>query len=220
LELEISQTARPGAALVACRETPRRVAAIVLAAGAGTRMEGRIKQLLPWRGSTLVEHAIALVIQSDASETLVVLGAHADAVQPVVAKTGARSVVNPHWESGLAASIRAGLNALAPEITAAVFVNADQPYLTRQVIDAIIRHYRETGAPIIASVFAGKRSSPVLFDRAHFPELANLRGEQGGRELLERHPVVRIEFDDARLGMDVDTWDEYAKLLHPVGRMK
>jgi len=195
------------------REMHRRVAAIVLAAGAGTRMNGRVKQLLPWREKTLIENAIALAMQSHAYETVVVLGAHADGIQSVVEKTGARIVVNPQWEDGHSTSIRAGLNALAPEIVAAIFVNMDQPFLTREVVNAIIQRYGETDAPIVASIFAGQRGSPVLFDRAHFPELENLQGEQGGRELLAKYPVARVEFDDARLGIDVDTWDEYAKVI-------
>jgi molybdenum cofactor cytidylyltransferase len=195
------------------RETHRRAAAIVLAAGAGVRMEGHVKQLLPWRGKTLIENAIDLAMQSHAHETVVVLGAHADEIQPIVAKTGARSVVNPDWASGQATSIRAGLRALAPEIAAAVFVNADQPFLTHAVVDALIQRYRETDAPIIASVFAGVRGSPVLFDRAHFAGLDMLRGEQGGRALLTKYPVAWVEFDDARLGVDVDTWDEYEHVV-------
>ena len=191
----------------------KKIAAIVLAAGASIRMNGRVKQLLPWRGETLIENAIELATQSHTDETLVVLGAHADAIQPFVEKTSARIVINPQWESGHATSIRAGLRALAPEIAAAIFINADQPFLTCEVINALIQCYRDTDAPIIASVFAGKRGSPVLFDRAYFAELEDLRGEQGGRELLEKYPVACIEFDDTRFGIDVDTWEEYANLL-------
>ena len=191
----------------------KKIAAIVLAAGASIRMNGRVKQLLPWRGETLIENAIELATQSHTDETLVVLGAHADAIQPFVEKTSARIVINPQWESGHATSIRAGLRALAPEIAAAIFINADQPFLTCEVINALIQCYRDTDAPIIAFVCAGKRGSPVLFDRAYFAELEDLRGEQGGRELLEKYPVACIEFDDTRFGIDVDTWEEYANLL-------
>ncbi|MEW5719513.1 MAG: nucleotidyltransferase family protein, partial [Chloroflexota bacterium] len=155
-------------------KSSRKISAIILAAGASTRMNGRVKQLLPWRGKTLIENAIDAATRSQADETLVVLGAHADAIQPIVEKTGARIVVNPEWAEGHATSIRAGLNALALEIAAAIFVNADQLFLTRAVIDALIERYRATGAPIIASVFAGKRGSPVLFARAYFAELQAL----------------------------------------------
>ncbi len=193
-------------------ESSQKISAIVLAAGASTRMNGRVKQLLPWRGKTLIENAIHAGAQSQADETLVVLGAHADAIQPIVEKTGARVVVNSEWAEGHATSIRAGLNALAPEIAAAIFINADQPFLTPAVVDALIRRYRETDAPIIASVFAGRRGSPVLFDCAYFAELKELRGEQGGRELLAKYPVARVEFDDARLAIDVDTWEDYERV--------
>lgn len=193
-------------------ETQRRVAAIILAAGAGTRMQGHIKQLLAWRGKTLIENALDLASRSQAHETLVVLGAHAEQILPVVAGCAARVVLNPGWARGHATSLRAGLDALAPEISAALFLNADQPLLTPAVLDAIQQRYFETDAAIIAAMFAGRRGNPVLFDRAHFAELARLTGEQGGRELLARHPVTHVEFADARLGTDVDTLAEYAAL--------
>lgn len=194
------------------RETHRRIAAIILAAGAGTRMGGRVKQLLPWRGKTLIEHAIAIATSSQVNETIVVLGAHVESIRPVVAKLPARVVWNRFWEDGQATSIRAGLNALAPEIDAAIFINADQPLLTTDVIDAMVQRYRETDAAIIAAEYAGRRGSPVLFDRQHFAELANLQGEQGGRALFAQYSIERVEFADARLGIDIDTLDEYAKL--------
>ncbi len=195
------------------RETHRRVAAIILAAGAGTRMGGRIKQLLPWRGTTLIEHALDLALRSDATETIAVLGAHAETIRPLIEHRGARIAFNRQWSGGLSTSIRAGLGALAPEIDAAIFINADQPALTSDIINALIQRYRETTAPIIAPTYAGKRGSPVLFDRAHFNALTQLTGEQGGREILAQQAVELVAFDDARWGMDVDTLSEYARAL-------
>jgi len=210
------------------REAHRRVAAVITAAGAGTRMQGRIKQLLPWRGKTLIENAIEIATQSEANEILVVLGAHAEEIQKYLAKSsngshavessgvGARPayILNPGWQEGHASSIRAAVDALSPQTDAAIFINADQPLLTATVINKIIQRYRETDASIIASSFAGKRGSPVLFRRVHFAELRALRGEQGGRELIAQYAerVQRVEFDDASWGVDVDTMEEYEKL--------
>lgn len=188
-----------------------KIAVIVLAAGGSARMQGHIKQLLPWRGKTLIEHAIEIAQHPRADETLVVLGAHADVVRPVVEKTGARVIVNAEWQTGQASSIRAGLRALAPNIAAAIFVNADQPFLTSAVIDALMARYRETGASIIASVFAGRHGNPALFARAHFDELCALRGEQGGRALFAKYVVLTVEFD-AQMGIDIDTWDDYLRV--------
>jgi molybdenum cofactor cytidylyltransferase len=196
------------------RETQRRVAAIVLAAGAGARMPGRVKQLLPWRGKTLIENALSIVAPAQATEKIVVLGAQAAQVRAAIRDAPARVVINRSWEGGHSTSIRAGLNALSPQIDAAIFVNADQPLLTTDAINAIIRRYYETDAPIVVPLYAGTRGSPVLFARAHFEELKNLQGEQGGRELLSKYrdQIAAVEFADARMAMDVDTPEDYASI--------
>ncbi|MBI5034956.1 MAG: putative selenium-dependent hydroxylase accessory protein YqeC [Chloroflexi bacterium] len=194
------------------RETHRRVAAIVLAAGAGTRMIGQVKQLLPWRGKTLIENAIDIAAKSIANETLVVLGARAEEIRAVIRNAPARVVLNRDWQVGHSTSIRAGLNALSKKIDAAIFINADQPLLTSEVVNAVIQRYRETDAGIVTPEYAGKRGSPVLFDRRYFQELSNLQGEEGGREVLLKYPAERVQFTDARLGSDVDTIEEYNEL--------
>lgn len=197
------------------RETHRRVAAIVLAAGAGTRMEGRVKQLLPWRGKTLLANAIDLALQSSARQVYVVLGAHADEIRLAIHNTPAQVIVNRDWETGQASSIRAGVRVIPPHIDAAIFINADQPLITPAAIDHVIARYHATDAPIVVSQFAGRRGSPVLFDRAHFAELMQLEGEQGGRELFARHAdeLARVDFEDARLGLDIDTPEEYENVM-------
>ncbi len=199
------------------RETHRRVAAIVLAAGASTRMEGRIKQLLPWRGKTLIENAVGTAAQSDANEVIVVLGASADEIRAAIHGAPVRVAFNREWQAGHSTSLRAGLRALDARTDAAIFINADQPLLTPAAVNRILQRYRETDASIVAAAYAGRLGSPVLFRRVHFDELTRLRGEQGGRELLARHRVERVELE-ARLGYDVDTWAEYAKLTRDDGR--
>lgn len=193
------------------RETHRRVAAVVLAAGSGTRMQGRIKQLLPWQGKTLIENAISIATSTHAAETLVVLGANAAEIRAAIHPAPARVLLNREWETGHASSIRIGLNALGRETAAAIFVNADQPFLAAAVIDRIIQQYYETGARIVVPLFAGKRGSPVLFDRVHFAELKSLQGEEGGRELLMKYrsEIQSVAFADARLALDLDTPEEY-----------
>jgi molybdenum cofactor cytidylyltransferase len=184
-------------------------------------MEGRVKQLLPWRGKTLIEHALDCVAQSQVDEKVLVLGAHWEEIRAVIENTPAvrrgkswRALLNRQWEEGHAASIRVGLGALLPHTDAAIFVNADQPFLTPQVIDALIQRYRETDAPIVRAVYAGKPGSPALFNRAFFGELAALEGDEGGRAIIARNAdkVARVEFDDARLGWDVDTVEDYEKV--------
>src|SRR5581483_9994360 len=127
----------------------QRVAALILAAGGSTRMQGAVKQLLPWGDSTLVRNAVNLAQQAHVSEIIVVIGNHASEVEQQVTGTKARVVHNPDWASGRASSIRVGIRALHPKTAAAILINADQPFLPSQVIDSIIHHYNTTLAPIV-----------------------------------------------------------------------
>ncbi|MBI4785789.1 MAG: putative selenium-dependent hydroxylase accessory protein YqeC [Chloroflexi bacterium] len=193
------------------REMRRRVAAIVLAAGAGTRMGERVKQLLPWRGKTLIENAVEIATRADVDEIVVVLGARAEIIRPVIESLPVRIAQNPDWAEGHSTSIRVGLGALNPQTDAAIFINGDQPLITPEIVNAILQRHRETGVSIVAPRYAGQRGSPVLFGRAHFAELMRLSGEQGGREVLVKYPVEYVEFAEARAAFDVDTPEDYAR---------
>jgi len=197
------------------REVHRRVPLVVLAAGGGTRMEGRIKQLLPWRGKPLIQNSLDLALKSSAQQIIVVLGAHAEEIRLAIHDSPAQVVVNPDWASGHASSIRTGLRAVSPLVDAVLFVNADQPLLTPAVFERILQRYHETDAPIVAPFYAGLRGTPVVFRRTLFDELMNLTGEQGGRHVVNAHgdALARVDFEEARYSFDVDTPDEYALLL-------
>ncbi len=189
-----------------------RVAAVILAAGGSTRMQGKVKQLLPWGQGTLVQNAVRTAERANVSEIVVVTGNHAAEVANQVEGTAARLVHNPDWATGRASSVRAGLAALSPKIAAAVFINADQPFLTPAVIDAVSERFAATLAPVVVPTYEGTRGSPVLFARELFGELAAQRGDHGGRELLVKHRarLERVEIADARAATDIDTPEEYA----------
>ncbi|MGB8643793.1 MAG: selenium cofactor biosynthesis protein YqeC [Anaerolineae bacterium] len=192
-------------------ELHRRVAAVVLAAGGSTRMQGELKQLLPWGDSTLVRHTVEMARRAEVAETVVVVGRRGDEVRRQVEGRGARVVENAAWAEGRSTSVRAGLDALAPEMEAALFVNADQPFLTSEVIDMILQHYFQTQAPIVAPVYDGQTGSPVLFDRKLFGELRGLSGEEGGKRVLQarKGEAERVAIADPRAGLDLDTPEQY-----------
>ncbi len=165
-----------------------RVAAVILAAGAGRRFGG-LKQLALWRGQPLLGHVIEAVLASQVREVVVVVGYEADRVSAFVRARWPklRIVVNPNWPQGQSTSMQAGLQALSPESAAALFVLADQPRLSAGVINALIQRRRETLAPIIVPTYGGQRGNPVLFDRALFPELMAVTGDVGGRGLIQTY---------------------------------
>jgi molybdenum cofactor cytidylyltransferase len=208
--LGAAQAAEPVAEVVN-RTSPRPyVSAVVLAAG-GSRRLGRLKQLLPWGGQTMIEHVVDTVLASTVDEVVVVLGCQAEAVQQALAGRPVRGVVNATWDEGLATSLHAGLAAVSPQAEAALFVLGDQPRLTAQTINRLLAHYRATRRSVVVPVYMGQRGNPVLFARPLFPELLALQGDVGGRVLLEKQgaDVAEVDVGSDEILLDVDTLEDY-----------
>jgi molybdenum cofactor cytidylyltransferase len=187
-----------------------KVAAIVLAAGASTRY-GQPKQLLPVGGKTMLQHVVDVVLASPVDQTIVVLGHRADEIGATLKDTPADIVTNEEWEAGLSTSVQAGLRAIRPDVQAALFVLADQPAITPEIIVALLGRYRETEAPIVVPTYQGKRGNPALFDRSLFAELFKVRDDQGGRQLIDVYGdrIERVEVGSEAVLVDVDTEENY-----------
>lgn len=189
------------------RERHDRVAAVILAAGGGQRFGG-LKQLALWRGQPLLGHVIEAVLASQVYEVVVVVGYEAERVAAFIQALwpGLRIVINPYWPRGQSTSMQAGLLALHPESAAALFVLADQPRLSTEVINALIQCRRATLAPIVVPTYGGQRGNPVLFDRALFPELMAVTGDVGGRGLIHKYAdqVAWLPFAAEAAPGDVD----------------
>jgi molybdenum cofactor cytidylyltransferase len=151
---------------------------------------------------------------------VVVLGHEAEAVGEALSGLAVRRVKNPAFERGQSTSVRAGLAALGAGRLAAMFLLADQPLLEAATIDRLIAAWEETGGPIVVPVDRGSWGSPVLFDRALFGELGELRGDAGGRRILPRHAgsIVAVEVGDRRQLLDVDTPEDLRRLEEMVLR--
>jgi molybdenum cofactor cytidylyltransferase len=193
-----------------------RVAAVVLAAGASRRM-GQLKQALPVgrHGVPMLRRAAQVASNAGITQVVVVLGCHAEALAPLLDGLAVERVVNPVWDQGLSTSVRAGLEALRPEIDTALFLPVDQPGLTSAMLKALVARHILTEAPIVVPRHAGQRGTPVLFARTLWPDLLAVQGDQGGRELIERHAqqVAWLEVDDPTSLADVDTLEAYQRFL-------
>lgn len=190
------------------------VGAIILAAGASTRL-GRPKQLLQYRGRPLIQHVCRQALNSVCTPVAVVLGAFGDDIRPHVAMLPVQVVVNNDWESGLGSSIRVGLETLATAdspVEAALLLLTDQPLVTANLIDSLVSKFERTRRPVIATSYSGTRGVPALFSRALWPELMNLDGPGGAKEVIERHSrdVSAVLCEEAAL--DIDTEADAASL--------
>lgn len=195
-------------------EVHGRVAALVLAAGGSSRFEGDLpKQALPWQpGGTLVGRAADIALQAATlNEVVVVTGYGAEQVEEALGDRPVRTVFNPDWQAGQSSSVAAGLRGLGPQVSAALFILADQPAVQPETIDLLIARHRQTLAPVVAPLYTGgQRGNPVLFDRRTFPELLALQGDTGGRVLLNRYgQQVEQVVVDQPVPRGIETMDDY-----------
>ncbi len=173
----------------------------------------RPKQLLRLGGESLVARSVRAAALSACVETIVVLGAGADAVRAELEALPAKAVVNPDWPTGLASSIRTGLSAVDAASDVVLFMVCDQPAVDASVLDGLVKAYRGGPAGIVASAYAGTLGVPALFARTYFEELAALRGDTGARSVIRAHmgDVVECPFPGGE--EDVDTPEDARRLL-------
>jgi len=135
---------------------------IVLAAGASANRQ-RPKQLLPYLGKTLIEHAARTALASGAREVVVVVGSDAQAVREKLKHLPVRVVFNREWSEGIASSIRCGLVALGTNVDCAVLALCDQPRITPGLLRDLAQRQIETGSSIVASSYDGVLGAPSAF---------------------------------------------------------
>ena len=188
------------------------VSAVVLAAGTSSRF-GAPKLLAPLSGRPVLQRVLDTLEAAGLREVVVVLGAHADAIETGIRWRAERRVRNARPKDGLSSSLRLGLAAVAPTAGGALVVLGDQPTLRADVIAALLAADPSTTAPaVVPSYEAGGGANPVLLRRAAFALADDLRGDQGlGRILADMPGVVRVPL---RGGVtDVDTQADLAGLV-------
>ncbi|HKI49909.1 MAG TPA: nucleotidyltransferase family protein [Desulfobacteria bacterium] len=194
----------------------RRVAGILLAAGASTRM-GELKQLLPVAGTTLVEKALTAALESRLDGLVLVLGHRAGEIEaalgPVSGDSRLMIIHNPHYRRGISSSLVAGVKKIAHSYDHGMILLADMPFIDRRVIDQLIGAYLKSQLPI-GAVKAGDRTAhPVIFRRDLFPELTTLTGDMGARALLKKYrdQICFIAPETGYDHRDIDTMEDYRK---------
>jgi molybdenum cofactor cytidylyltransferase len=188
------------------------IASIILAAGASRRM-GRPKMLLPYRSGTVLSSAVAPHLEAGAGPVIVVLGHRADEVRSAAALPAdprLTTVVNPDWAEGMASSIRRGLEECG-EASAVLLALGDQPGVDAARVKALLAAWGPD-VRLVVPVHGERGSHPVLFARSLFPELRDLRGDVGARDVVRRHWTEAARVPAPALA-DLDTEEDYRSLL-------
>jgi CTP:molybdopterin cytidylyltransferase MocA len=189
------------------------IAAIVLAAGSGSRFGGP-KQVAVLRGASLVRRAVEAAHTAGIRDVVVVVGSDSDAVA-AAAGHGVRIARNESWREGQSTSLRAGLDALDDEVDAAVVLLADQPGITDDHVRRLLDAASTRTEPIVRLRFSDA-PGPALLRREIWDEARALTGDTGARALVERRPELVLEVRiDEPAPADVDTREDLDRLRGP-----
>jgi molybdenum cofactor cytidylyltransferase len=191
---------------------------MILAAGSSRRL-GRPKQTLPLQGTTV----LGLTIQRLApvfDHVVVVLGAESQTILSQVDLSRVDVHINPHFQEGQSTSIIAGIQAIEAhhDIQAAMILLGDQPLLCLEVLQDLITTWRKTQSATVVPRYGTQRGNPVLFSRVAWSHLYTLTGDHGARLLLAKNepaPLIEVEFPLDWLPQDIDTEEDYQKMLRP-----
>lgn len=191
------------------------ISSLILAAGESARM-GRPKPLLLWRGKSFLEHVSNAARGAGIKQIVVVLGAHAENIEPEILRLGLNCVHNDNWHLGVGTSIRAGvahLLAKYPDTDAIVIQLADQPRLTMSSLRALLSKKNKGSTSMVASRYGESFGVPALFSKVHFSELLALPNKDGAKSLFFLHSKTLSSIDTSEENEDIDTAEQYARLI-------
>jgi|SRR5687768_2759864 len=190
------------------------ISGLILGAGASQRL-GPPKQLLPWRGSTMLGWVVNQAGRSTGlDEVVVVLGRAADQVREQVDFGAARVVENPVFTEGCASSYRAGIAALDSQSAAIMIILGDQPGITPEIIDRAAEEWRQRESLIALCSYQGRKGHPMIFARSMFDQLEKLHGDKAAWKLVDANPNrVHELYLDLPFPDDVNTAQDYEQLL-------
>jgi molybdenum cofactor cytidylyltransferase len=191
-----------------------KIGAVILAAGESSRL-GQPKQLIRFRGKSLVRRMVYAARKARCSPTVVVIGDHHEEVERELKAQGAIIVENENWRLGIGTSIRAGMRRLidkAPTLEAVILLVCDQPFVATRTIAQLITLREKTKRAIVASRYANTLGVPALFDRSCFQELLALDNAIGAKTVIlsNRERVAEFPFPEGKI--DIDTASDYKKL--------
>ena len=191
---------------------------VILAAGKSNRL-GSPKQLLKYKGKSLLQHAADAAIGTGLNPVFVITGARTEMMEKELVNYPVHLVYNESWEEGMASSIRCGVETakrIRPEVDGILFMVCDQPFADTVVLNELIARQKETGMPIAACVYDDIIGTPAIYHKSIFSELMSLKGDIGAKKIISAHKdyLATISFNSGIT--DIDTATDYENLLKTI----
>lgn len=192
------------------------ITGIILAAGTSSRMGAANKLLLKYKSHTIIEEVLEQLSNSKVDEILVVSGFEGERIERILSDhmTGRVSIVfNRDYRLGRAESVRCAIRQIDGTADAALFMVADKPGVTSDLIDRAIDRFREDRPAILYVETPAGRGHPIIFSKRVFDDLQSLQGDHAGDRLLEKYRDDTVRLEDNSEQIDVDSEADYQRLL-------
>lgn len=196
----------------------KEIAIVILAAGAGTRM-GKIKQLLPGCKHSFLEEAIEKSLKLKSNRVFVVLGAHYETIEPIISHLPIQVIYHKAWQKGIGSSIAYGTKYIAEfakEVSAILFVLADQPLIGEKYYHQLLNKYLESNKGIVSSNYNHKPGVPAIFTHKYFQDLTELNGDVGARRIMMENLQDLELLEEMPDLLDIDLPEDYLNYLKSI----
>ncbi len=180
---------------------------------------GQLKQLLPYRGTTLLQHAVDQALAAECEPVIIVVGSESRRVREALAGETVEIVENVRWESGMGSSITAAMQALVHrrELPSAIAILvADQPLVEAKHLAAMQERLSDPGISIVAAQYSGTLGVPALFKAEWFDTLASLDPDAGARSVIRSAGAKVAPFPLPEASMDIDTPEDFKNFTSAV----
>ena len=186
------------------------ISAILLAAGQSKRMNGENKLTKEIQGAPLIKHSVKSILASSIDELIVVLGHQKETIEKLINKNEEiKFVFNKDFESGIASSIKTGLNNLSEKTEAFFICLGDMPMVNPNIYNQLIKSINKR--EIIVPTYKGQQGNPVLFAKSMREKIINISGDVGAKKILElnKDKILNLEINDQCVTKDFNTQDSF-----------
>ena len=189
------------------------ISAILLAAGQSKRMDGENKLIKEIQGAPLIKYSVKNILAASVDKLIIVLGYQKDTIEKLIDKNEKiKFVFNKDFESGMASSIKTGLNNLSEKTESFFICLGDMPMVGHDIYNQLIKS--KANKEIIVPTYIGQQGNPVLFDKSMKEKVLDIRGDSGAKKILElnKDKILNIEINDQNISKSFNTQDDFSSL--------
>ena len=189
------------------------ISSILLAAGLSKRMNGENKLTKNIQGTPLINHAVKNILASSINELIIVLGYQKEIIEKLIDKhEKVKFIFNKDFESGMASSIKVGINHLSDNSESFFICLADMPMVSSNIYDFLIKSKNQKD--ILVPTYKGQQGNPILFNKSMKEKIMNIDGDTGAKKILKlnKNKILNLEINNQGVAKGFNTQIDFDSL--------